>query len=73
MEKEQGRKLLDGERDHIWEAAVQADEDPSIETDAQVWVEARKATSDQLATSEGIAEYIGQRLSVPQERTEAWR
>lgn len=70
VEKEQGRKLLDSEVDAIWEAAVRADEDPRIEGDA-VWAEAKKAAPDMLATSDGIAEYIGQRLSVPQERAEA--
>lgn len=71
VEKEQGRKLLDREVDAIWEAAVRADEDPRIGTDAEVWAEARKATTNMLDTSDGIAEYIGQRLSVPQERAEA--
>ena len=55
----------------MWKAAERAADDPTVETEAQVWAATKESATNMLDTSDGVAEYIGQRLAVPQERTEA--
>jgi len=71
VEREQGRTLLQSEVEAMWDAASAASEDPSVATNAEMFAKAREAVPDMLDTSDGMAEYIGQRLAVPQEREEA--
>jgi hypothetical protein len=69
VEREQGRALLDGEVQRMWQAANEAVEDPSVETDAQIWA-AAKQEAGSLDSSDDVAAYIGERLAVPREREE---
>ena len=71
VEREQGRTLLESEVEAMWDASTAASEDPTIATDTEVFGKAREAVPNMLDTSDGMAEYIGQRLAVPQEREEA--
>jgi hypothetical protein len=69
VERERGAKLFDSDKERMWQAAQQAAEDPSVETDAQVWAKAKEAAGN-LDSPDDIAAYIGERLAVPQEREE---
>jgi hypothetical protein len=69
IEREQGRKLADSELDRMWDAAQTASEDPSIETDAAVWNQVKRAARN-LDDSDARAEHISELLNVPQETEE---
>jgi hypothetical protein len=70
IQREQGRKLLDGELEAIWETASKAADDPAVQTEADVWVKAREATTNLLDTPEGRERYVAERLAVEREHEE---